>query len=41
MNKKKDALLKKIDSIKKEQSKDDYESKVPEDVRQKNNEKVR
>lgn len=40
LNKKKESLVKQIESIQKEQSRDNYETKVPEDVRQKNKEKL-
>lgn len=41
LKKKKASLLQQIESLKKLMNSDNYESKVPEDVRQKNTEKVR
>lgn len=40
LRKKKEGLVQQIDAIRKEQSKDNYETRVPEAVRQKNQEKV-
>lgn len=40
LKKKKESLLQQIETIKKEQAKDNYETRVPEAVRQKNQEKV-
>lgn len=40
LKKKKESLLQQIETIRKEQSKANYETRVPEAVRQKNQEKV-
>lgn len=40
LSKKREGLLQQIEAIKKEQAKENYESRVPEAVRQKNQEKV-
>ena len=40
LKKKKEGLAQQIDAIRKEQSKDNYDTRVPEGVRQKNQEKV-